>query len=176
MVPPLAITMVGLGFGLSAAAALVLDAPWVALFCWWLNRTFDGLDGELARFRGMQTDLGGYWDILADYVVYAALPLGLAWQLSTGSAWIVAALLIATFYLNSASWMFLAAVIEKRSAGSPRSTTIAMPGGLIEGTETVLLFTAMLLMPGSFVVLAGVMSGMVLLTVLQRIWWATRNL
>jgi phosphatidylglycerophosphate synthase len=176
VVPPIAVTVVGLAFGLLAAVALIWGASWLALFAWLMNRALDGLDGELARFRGMQTDLGGYLDIMADYLVYAALPLALAWQLSTTSAWIAAAVLVASFYVNSASWMFLAAVTEKCSAGGRRATSIAMPGGLVEGSETVLFFTAMLLMPASFVLLAGVMAGLVLLTVLQRVWWAERHL
>lgn len=36
-----------------------------------------GIDGLVARVSGQQTDFGGYLDILCDFVVYAAIPIGL---------------------------------------------------------------------------------------------------
>jgi phosphatidylglycerophosphate synthase len=40
-----------------------------------LNRLFDGLDGALARRRGL-TDAGGFLDISLDFLFYALVPFG----------------------------------------------------------------------------------------------------
>ena len=59
---------------------------------------------------------------------------------------------------------------------TPGTTAIPMPGGLVEGTETILLLTAMLILPGAFVLLAWVMAGLVVVTIFQRLRWAVRHL
>lgn len=42
-----------------------------------LNRLLDGLDGALARRRGL-TDAGGFLDIALDFLFYALVPFGFA--------------------------------------------------------------------------------------------------
>jgi len=88
------------------------------------------------------------------------------------------ALLLASFYLNGASWMYLAALLEKRNAGAAARgelTTVTMPAGLVEGAETVVLYTLFLLFPGALVPLFGLMAVLVLFTVGQRVAWAARR-
>jgi phosphatidylglycerophosphate synthase len=43
-----------------------------------LNRIFDALDGTVARLRNLQSDFGGYYDIVTDFITYCMLPVGLA--------------------------------------------------------------------------------------------------
>jgi phosphatidylglycerophosphate synthase len=144
-----------------------------------MGRILDGLDGTLARITGQQSDLGAYLDIVLDHVVYVAVPLGLALAAGTPAASMALALLLASFYINGASWMYLAALLEKRSAGAAARgelTTVTMPSGLVEGAETVVLYSLFLLMPGALVPLFWLMAGLVLLTAGQRVVWATRQL
>ena len=89
------------------------------------------------------------------------------------------ALLLSSFYVNAASWMYLSAVLEKRSVGAAargETTSVTMPSGLIEGTETILFYALFLLFPGSLPLLFGAMSLLVWLTVGQRLIWALRHL
>lgn len=176
VVRPALITAAGLVAGGMSILAVLWSAPAAAVVLWLLNRTLDGLDGEVARYTGRQTDLGGYLDIMADHVIYAALPIAIAWQAGGTPAWAAAAVLIATFYVNTASWMFLSALFGRREGAYPASTSIAMPTGLIEGTETIVLYTLMLLFPDAFVAIAGAMAVLVGFTAAQRVWWARRSL
>lgn len=176
---PNVVTALSLLVGLGAAAALAVRAYPPALGLWLLSRMLDGLDGTLARAHGRQTDFGGYLDILADFVVYAAVPLGLAWGLAPhqANASLAAAVLVAAFYVNAASWMYLAALLEKRSAPSAATqTSVTMPGGLVEGTETIFFYALFIVLPDAAVPLMLVMAGAVGVTVLQRLMWAARNL
>ena len=185
---PSLLTALALAAGLTAAAAAAAGAFAVALGAWLLSRIMDGLDGPVARRRGQQSDLGGYLDIVSDFIVYAAVPLGIAAGIADRDivAWPAAAFLLASFYINAVSWLYLAAILEKRAArGSVtdappvhrvQPTAIVMPEGLIAGTETVLFYCAFLLLPEQAPLLFTLMAVLVLGTALQRIATAPARL
>ena len=176
---PTTVTVLAAVVGLAAAVAVWQGAYLPALALWAVNRVLDGLDGTLARITNQQSDLGAYLDIVLDHVVYTAIPLGLALAAGTSEAFLALALLLASFYINGASWMYLAALIEKRHAGAVAQgelTTVTMPGGLIEGAETVFFYSLFLLFPGALVPLFGLMAALVLITAGQRVPWAIRHL
>ncbi len=170
--PPLTLTGIGLVVGLGAAA-LAAAGWWLpALVAWLANRLADGLDGEVARRQGTTTDRGGYLDLVADTVVYAAVPLGVAAGLGTTGAWTVATILLATFYVNIATLTLLAAVLEKRGLGAAtrgETTTTTLPDGLIEGFETAALFAVMLALPTLAVATMATMAALVALTAVGRV-------
>ncbi|MEO6122407.1 MAG: hypothetical protein ABIR32_01760 [Ilumatobacteraceae bacterium] len=77
------------------------------------------------------------------------------------------------------SWTYISAVAAKRAAGAGSDrerTSIHMPTGLIEGTETIVLFTLMLAVPNLALGWFIVMSVLVAATVLQRSLWVRANL
>lgn len=176
---PTAITIVACGVGLAAAAAVWKGAYSIGLALWIVNRILDGLDGTVARIHQKQTDLGGYLDILLDTLIYIALPLALALHINTTAGYLALALLMGSFYLNTASWLYLAALHEKHRHHPDQQrnlTTITMTGGLIEGAETIIFFSLFLLFPGAMVPLFIGLALLVAATVLQRLVWAIRHL
>jgi phosphatidylglycerophosphate synthase len=178
---PTSITILSFLVGCVAASLLLLASYPAALLAWLLCRILDGLDGTLARLTRRQTDLGGYLDIVLDFVVYAIVPIALVAGLPEPreSEFLALALLLGSFFVNSASWMYLAAIAEKRGAGAAASreqTSVTMPTGLIEGTETVIFFSLFILLPERVVPLFGAMAALVVLTTLQRVAWAIRHL
>ena len=178
-VSPLAITLTALAIGLAAAFAASQAAWSLAVSLWLGNRILDGLDGTLARVQKRQSDLGGYLDIVLDFTVYAAIPIGIAVALETRATWLVTSVLLATWFVNAASWMYLAAVLERRGAGATSRgelTTVTMPRGLVAGTETVVFFTLFLALAPHYVLLAWIMSAGVTIGIGQRLVWAARNL
>lgn len=178
-VPPLAFTLLGFTFGLAAAGLAALGLYTPALGFWFGSRFLDALDGSVARLFGRQSDLGGYLDLLLDFVVYAIIPIALVLASPSELAYLTLALLLASFYINSASWLYLAALLEKRDRPflpKQRNTSISMPSGLIEGAETILFYSLFFLFPQAFVPLAGLLAVLVLATAGQRLTWATRHL
>lgn len=178
-VHPTAVTLAALGVGLLASVAIWQQAYGLGVVLWAINRVLDGLDGTIARVQHKQSDLGGYIDILADTLIYALIPAALVLSNPSTAAWISLVALLSSFYLNGASWIYLAALLEKRNQGSAARrelTTITMPTGLIEGAETVLFYTLFLLLPGAAVVLFWTMALLVLVTIGQRLRWAMRHL
>ncbi|MDM8519803.1 CDP-alcohol phosphatidyltransferase family protein [Anaerolineales bacterium HSG6] len=176
---PIQITLLAFFFGLIGSVALTQQFYWVGFFMWWVNRFLDGLDGTVARQHGLQTDLGGYLDILFDFVMYAAFPIALVIAEPTSAGCLAVIFLLATFYVNAASWMYLSAILEKHAQGAKAQgerTTITMPGGLITGAETVLFYCAFILFPAYLVQLYLLMAGLVIVTIIQRFVWAVRHL
>lgn len=177
VVPPWLFSVLGLLAGLAAAVALWQQQYAAGFALWFLNRVFDGLDGAVARARNRQSDFGGYLDIVVDFVVYAAIPVGLALGVGGTAVTLSLIFLLCTYYVNAASWMYLAAILEKRYlAHSDRLTTITMPAGIIGGTETILFYTAFILFPAYLVWLFSLMALLIVVTIVQRLVWAARHL
>jgi phosphatidylglycerophosphate synthase len=178
-VPPIGLTLIALLFGLLAAGALGYQLYWLAFIAWFLNRAFDALDGEVARMQGIQSDFGGYLDILLDFVIYALLPIGLVLGQPSTVGYVALALMLAVFYVNAASWMYLSAILEKRAAGAQvkgEQTSVTMPAGLIGGTETIIFFSMFIICHTWYIWLFALMSVLVGLTIGQRLIWAAKHL
>lgn len=178
-ISPSAITLLAMAGGLASAGAAAMQLYGLALTLWLLNRALDGLDGAVARAQTHQSDFGGYLDIVLDFVVYAAVPIGLYWGNPSGARAAGLILLLGSFYVNGASWIYLSAILEKRAAGASTRgelTSVTMPAGLVGGTETILFYSMFLLWPGLLPWLFVTMAGLVAIGIGQRLWWARRNL
>jgi phosphatidylglycerophosphate synthase len=176
---PITISCVALGVGIGAAAAAVLQMYGAGLVLWLLNRTLDGLDGAVARLTGQQSDFGGYVDFLFDVIVYATIPLALTLGHANPGVYAAAGFLIATFYINLASSLYLSSIMEKRQIGATargEHTAITLPTGLVEGFETIVFYALFFLLPGALVPLFVTMGALVLVTIAGRLRWAARHL
>jgi phosphatidylglycerophosphate synthase len=133
-----------------------------------LCRILDGLDGAVAR-ASQRTDLGGYLDIVSDYIFYGGVPLAFAIAAPARNA-LPAAALLASFLLTGATFLAFAAIAAQRrlAAEPPRQKSFFYSSGLMEGTETIAFFVAMTLWPAHFATLAWVCAGLCVLTALQR--------
>ena len=175
-VSPMFISMLALVVGLLATYAAYKGQYIWAFAFWILNRILDGLDGLIARLHQRQSDFGGYVDILTDFAIYAALPIGLVVGSPSSESYLALIFLLATFYVNTASWMYLAAILEKRAAHAPDTqTTIVMPAGIIGGFETILAYEIFLLFPAHITLLFSIFAALVFVTIIQRLVWARRN-
>jgi phosphatidylglycerophosphate synthase len=170
-----AVTLTGFAVGLLAIPALAAEWYWLALILILLNRLADGIDGAIARRLG-STDLGGYLDILCDFIFYAAVPLGFALARPENGA--AAAFLIFSFVGTGSSFLAYAAIAAKRGLESPRhgQKTIYYLGGLTEGTETIIAFVLFCLTPGSFAAIAVMFGALCWITTLFRALSAWRLL
>jgi phosphatidylserine synthase len=175
---PTLISLIGLLFGLLATLMLTRQQYTWAFTFWALNRIFDGLDGAVARINNKQSDLGGYLDILFDFIIYGAIPIAIVVGKPSQATFLALSFLLFTFYINAASWMYLSAILEKRKqvGDSPVLTTVTMPDGLVGGTETILFFSVFILFPGQIVWTFSLMGLLVVVTICQRVIWATRYL
>jgi phosphatidylglycerophosphate synthase len=176
---PNLISLLALAAGLAAALLAAGGRTGPAFAAWAVNRTLDGLDGSVARAAGAQSDFGGYLDNTADFVVYAAVPLGVLLGHPSEAALGAGLFLLATLYLNAASWMYLAAILERRSQGveaTGERTTVTMPPAIVAGAETVVFYSLFLLLQAWAPALFWVMGALLLGNVVLRLIWAGRRL
>jgi phosphatidylglycerophosphate synthase len=163
-----AVTMTGLGVGLLAAGAILLQLYLLAFALIVANRVIDGLDGAVARAT-KTTDGGGYLDIVVDYVFYGSVPFAFA-LVDPASNAVPAAALLASFCLTCASFLAFAAIAAKRGIETAEHgrKSFFYSTGIVEGTETIVCFLIMTAMPGWFPLLAWIFSGLCVLTAIQR--------
>jgi phosphatidylglycerophosphate synthase len=165
------LTSLGFFIGLMSVICAWQGYYWLTLIGWLLNRLIDGLDGEVARIRGRQSDWRGYLDILADFVIYSLLPLGLFMSNPSVSGGFAMGFMLASFYVNAASWMYLSVLLEKRQVNQDVRSVI-MPKGLIEGTETIIFYCLFIAFPTLLPWLFALMTLLVVVTIFQRLSWA----
>ena len=170
-----AMTFIGCGLGLAAALGVALQYYLLGAGLIAISRLCDGLDGGIAKIRG-KTDLGGYLDIVLDFVFYGAIPMGFAFADPATNA-IPAVVLIFSFYVNGASFLAYAIMAEKRGLQTEvrGSKSLFFTTGLAEATETIAVFLIACLMPGWFPVLTWGFAGLCIYTAVIRIFQAVRE-
>ena len=170
-------SVLGVLLALGSAVLAARHVYFWGLAFWLLSRIFDGLDGLLARLHNKQSDFGGYLDIILDFVAYAAVPLGFGLGAASQSVWLALAVLLSSYYVNAASWMYLAAILEKRAARDPEtSTSIVMPAGLVGALESIVTYSLFFVLPQYVFWLFIVFGVLVFITVIQRLIWARKTL
>jgi phosphatidylglycerophosphate synthase len=164
-----AVTVLGFLIGLGAAAAIAERAFLAGLGLLLLNRLLDGLDGAIARRRG-QTDLGGFLDIVLDFLIYSAVPFAFALA-DPGANALAAAFLIFSFVGTGSSFLAFAIMAAKRGIATDLrgQKSLYYLGGLTEGTETILVFVLACLWPAWFPWLALIFGLLCWLTTATRI-------
>jgi phosphatidylglycerophosphate synthase len=163
-----AMTGIGFAIGLLALAALGRGHYGLGLLLILMNRTCDGLDGAIARRVGV-SELGGFLDIVADFLFYALVPLGFA--LADPAHARAAAVLIVSFVATGSTFLAFAVIAGGRgltSAARGRKSFYHL-GGLAEGSETILAFVLFCLFPSAFPTLAYLFAALCALTALGRV-------
>ena len=167
------VSLCGAVAAIACGVAIAMGGFGVALVFLGLSRLADGLDGAVARHNGL-TEFGGYLDIVCDFVFYAAVPL--AFALHDPAKAVPAAVLLASFYLNGASFLGFAILAARRgmTTGVRGAKSLYFTTGLAEGTETIAVFVAMLLAPRWFAPLAYGFAALCLVTFIARVALAAR--
>ncbi len=164
------ITYLGLGAGLVAATLIGSGAPaWTAILPLMLGRLADGLDGAVARARGL-SDWGGYLDIVCDMIFYAAIPLAFVYRDPAANG-LAGAFLLATFYINGATFLGYSVLAAKANLQTSHRglKSLYFTSGLLEGTETIAFFVLICIWPQIFMAAATVFGGLCLVTAVARV-------
>lgn len=169
------ITIVGFLLGICSFIAVLKGQFTLALLFLGLNRLADGLDGAIARRQGA-TDLGGYLDITADFLLWALLPLGFALHMPENA--LAAAVLLSSFAMSMTVFLAFAMLAEKRGLSTEMQgqKSFFYLAGLAEGTETIAFFVYVLLLPRHFQTAALIFAAIVYLSVLGRLIVSIRQL
>ncbi len=169
-----AVTLAGFAVGLTAIPLVAVGWIAAALGALLINRLADGLDGAVARHDRL-TDLGGYLDIVCDFLIYAGLPVGFALLEPQANA-LAAAVLLFSFMGTGSSFLTYAIIAAKRGETTEirGRKSLYYLGGLTEGTETFAFLTAICVFPQAFVPLAYLFAAACWITTVSRMLAAVR--
>lgn len=169
------VTMAGFLIGLAALPLLAFGHYSAALVVILVNRLLDGLDGAVARRKGI-SDLGGYLDIVLDFIFYSTVVFGFALAQPENAQY--AAFLIFSFIGTGSSFLAYSILAAKRRITTDirGKKSIYYLGGLTEGFETIAAFVLMCLVPHWFWLIALIFGLMCWVTTGFRISWAFETL
>ena len=164
------VTLVGFSFGLLAMLCIANEFYILGLLLILINRLADGLDGALARLNGA-TDLGGYLDITLDFIFYGGIVFAFAIASPQTNA-LAATFLLFSFMGTGSTFLAFSVMAAKRNLENklygPKS--LYFLGGLTEGSETIMVFVLMCLLPNSFASLAYLFGVACLITTVTRLY------
>lgn len=168
------LTAAGVIAALFCFGALAYQAYGIAFGFLCLNRVFDGLDGAVARRRG-PTDLGGYFDSVADFLFYGGVIFFFA--VGRPETALSAVFLLFSVLASGSSFLAYAAISAKRggSEGGQGPKSFYYVNGLMEGSETILVYGLMCLFPLYFEWLAWGFGALCWLTAIGRLRRAIRT-
>jgi phosphatidylglycerophosphate synthase len=163
------ITLTAVVVGLAVLIPLALQSYFVALALIAVNRLLDALDGAVARRNGI-TDLGGFFDVVGDFIFFGAVVLGFALADPQANA-LAAAWLLFAFMGAEASFLAYAALAERHHFHSEGhgQKSIFFLGGLVEGSETVSVFVLACIFPQWFAWIAVIFGVLCWMTTGARI-------
>lgn len=162
-ITPDRVTVAGLVLGLASAAAAAGQLWWPALLLWLTSRLADGLDGPLARRRRQppmhpepmsgepaHSEAGGFLDITADFAVYGGTVVGVAVGATAGQGapWWPFLLVLLAYYVNGTAFLAFSSIAERTGRTIDDGRSLSFLGGLAEGTETVVVHSVWLVLPG----------------------------
>ncbi len=148
------ITAFSLILALVTFITIVQGLFYCAIFFLLLNRLCDGLDGRLAQHLG-PTNFGAYFDILADFIFYGLIPLAFV-VLNSNENGLAGSFLLFSFLVSGTSFMMFAVLgqAEKLSSIWGEKKGFYFAAGIIEGTETIIFFLLLCLLPQYFTLLS----------------------
>ncbi len=162
------VTFFGFFLGLISFIFICFGNFYFALVFFLFNRFFDGLDGALARLT-KATDLGGFYDIVCDFIIYGLLPLGFIIIDKTNS--ISYAFLLSSFIGTGTTFLASAWYVEKNKKflKDRKSKSFYYSGGITEGFETIICFVMMLIFKEYSHIIACFFAILCWITVIIRI-------
>ena len=168
-ISPNQMTLIGFGFGILMCISIVIDQYLIGILFLFLNRLSDGLDGAMARLTA-PTPLGGYLDIVLDFLVYGGFVL--SFGLTEQNYTFISMVLLFCYIGTGTTFLAKAAILpslthQNQNNDIPKSFHYAV--GLVEGSETIAFMILCLLFPNLFVYLSSIFIVLCLITIVFRI-------
>lgn len=173
---PNTVTILGFAIGILTIPLIAQGFFWAAFAALLVNRLLDGLDGAVARARHL-SDLGGFLDIVSDFIVYSSIPFAFALYDPVYGVW--SSFLIFSFMGATSSFLayaIMSAKQEKKPCAKRGKKSFHYLGGLSEGFETFVALSIVCLFPWTFPTVALVYGIMCWLTTLGRVGEAYKTL
>ena len=170
------VTVGGFAIGMSGVSAIAFGAVVTGLVLILISRLADGLDGAIARAT-KKTDLGGFLDIVLDFILYGAVPLAFA-VLNPEQNALPATVLLLSYFANGSTFLAYAIMAERRNIDTTAQgvKSLYYMTGLAEGGETIAAIILFCLFPKYFPIIAYGYAALCYASATGRIVLAWRTL
>lgn len=185
-ITPNMITGFGFLLGILAAVCLALTLDYAALALILASRFMDGLDGAVARHaaprsrhpgaKSQESDLGGYYDIVSDFLFYSGIIL--AFAIGRPEYALMAAFLIFCFVGTGSSFLAYAIIAAKQGRSDDQSQgkkSFYFLTGITEGSETIFVLCLICVFPAWFDTISAIFGALCLMTTFGRVSQARRD-
>lgn len=162
------VTIFGFCVGLLCFPSITFKEFNLALFFFFINRLCDGLDGSIAKI-GKKSTIGGYLDILCDFIFYASFVLSF-YFVDSNNAFYVSLLLFS--FVGTSTAFLCSALLEKEMKelkSNFANKSFFYQTGFMEGFETIIFFILFCLFPNYFPELSIIFVLFCWLTIFLRI-------
>ena len=171
VITPTGVTVVGLLLGMASAAS-AWNRLWVpALLLWLTSRVLDALDGALARLKMSRNisygPVGGYLDIVFDFIVYGSFVVGVGHGADT--SYLPFLLVLLAYYVNGTSFLAFSSIAEREQITIDDGRSLSFVFGLAETTETIVVHSLWCLLPSVAGNIAWVWAAFVGVSAITRI-------
>jgi len=168
---PNAMTLAGFCCGLGAMISIIFHHYNIAAALLISNRLADGLDGAIARHKGL-SDFGGFLDIVCDFIIYSGIVF--AFGIANPDNLMYANFLIFSFIGPITSFLAYAIIASKRQIMTQKRgrKSFYYLGGICEGTETAAVLILFCILPDYFNIICLIYGILCWLTTLGRVYSA----
>lgn len=155
------VTLMSFGVGLAAGGSMAMGHEMIGLGLLWLSGLLDVVDGQLARLTDSSSKSGAFLDMILDRMVEAAFVAGMVIATPNLALPVIGFLIMVIF--NFSTFLSAGALFVNTGIKS-----MHYDDGLVERTETFLLFTlGVLLVPWRGPVI-WILDGLILVTGVMR--------
>jgi phosphatidylglycerophosphate synthase len=158
---PNAVTVIAFIIGILAGVSTGFGFIIPAVVLLWLSGLLDVLDGTVARLTGKSSKLGAYLDLIFDRLVEGTMILGFY-------AWIPELVWPILIFYVGAMFNFTTFLVAATLFKNEGKKSMHYDIGILERTETFILFTLMLLLPSMAYWLLMVFNILMILTGILR--------
>lgn len=141
---------------------------------WWVGRLLDGTDGIYARTTKQTTAFGAHFDILADMASYSMMIIGFFIAFPGLQFHWISILFLYVLCITGA--LSLGNLEDKQQIPTSNNRGLRLAAGIAEGGETGIAYTLFLLFPVYVKPLAELWIGVLIITVVARLWLAKQEL
>ena len=160
-ISPNQVTAVAMISGVGAGLCLMIQLPLLAMVLMWFSGYLDMVDGSLARCSTASPQ-GAAFDIISDRVVEASIILGL-FTLHPDKGFLC--LLVLSSILVCVTSFLVVGIFTQNDGGK----SFHYSRGLIERAEAFIFFSAMMIWPAGFSLLASILVILVCWTTVVRV-------
>jgi len=158
---PNTITWIAFGVGILSGLLTSLDMRFLAFGTLWISGLLDVIDGTVARLSNKSSVKGAYMDLILDRMVEAAFILGFTFLAPQG--YLAYIIFLISVIFNFSTFIVAGALFRNTGLKSMHYDI-----GLIERTETFIVFSSMLFLKEYAFLILTVFSILIILTGIIR--------